>query len=157
MTALAKLEHDYSTGLVDAKVDASTGFIALADGLDAPVFLSLFSDRRARPSDRVEGQHRRGWWGDAHALAPGDRWGSHLWLLRRAPLTLETVRRAQDYAKTALEWLVVDGLASSVSVTATRDRDRSAIVLRVDVARPDGSQWSRIWDIHGRLVDAVQS
>jgi phage gp46-like protein len=95
------------------------GAIAGDDGLTSCVILSLFLDARARPDDELPdsaGGDRRGWLGDAFAAT--DRIGSRLWLLTRAKQTEETRRRAEDYAAEALAWLVEDGLATSVSVTA---------------------------------------
>lgn len=48
----------------------------------------------------------------------GDRIGSRLWLLKREKQLPETLRRAEDYAREALAWLVTDGLAASVTVAA---------------------------------------
>lgn len=148
MTGLVRMLHDPTTGLVTLAKD-SRGFIALDGGLETPVFQSLFSDRRARPADREE--DKRGWWGDDHARVDGDQIGSHLWLLRRQPLSAETIRRAQLYAEEALRWLQTDGLAKTIEVTAQRVDD--AIQLTVAITRPDGTQWSSVWDQHGERVD----
>ncbi len=93
------------------------------------VLLSLFTDRRAAPDDELpEGAagDRRGWWGDAlpaagpdGAPAERDRIGSRLWLLARAKQTRETLNRAVTYARESLQWLVDDGHAAAVDVSAT--------------------------------------
>lgn len=88
--------------------------------LRTAVLLSLFTDRRARADDPLPepGASRRGWVGDALATVEGDRFGSRLWLLKRAKATAETARRAEDYCREALGWLVEDELAARVAVSA---------------------------------------
>lgn len=96
-----------------------SGALASDDGLTTCVLLSLFVDRRARPDDELPDAaagDRRGWVGDA--FAPDDRIGSRLWLLTRQKQTEETRRRAEEYAAEALDWLVEDGLATAVRISA---------------------------------------
>jgi phage gp46-like protein len=99
---------------------------------------SLFCDAPAKPGDDVgEGQPRRGWWGDAYA-EDGDAWGSRLWLLGRAKLTRETVKRATEYMAEALRWMVTDGLASKIEPRAEIAMTPAgrAIVGYVDIYAP---------------------
>jgi phage gp46-like protein len=67
------------------------------------VIISLFTWRRANPSDDLPGVgtqvQRMGWWGDSFPVVPNDRIGSRLWLLSRAKLTSETVARAKEYTE----------------------------------------------------------
>ena len=89
------------------------------DGLETAVVLSLFTDRLAADGDAgVAPTARRGWWGDAYADAPGDRMGSRLWQLAREKQTPVVLARAELYAREALQWLVDDGVASTVVVAA---------------------------------------
>lgn len=88
-------------------------------GLETAVVISLFTDRLADAGEAdVAGTARRGWWGDAYADDAGDRIGSRLWLLAREKRTPAVLGRAELYAREALQWLVADGIARSVSVTA---------------------------------------
>ena len=48
--------------------------------------------------------------------------GSRLWLLSREKTLPEVLRRAHDYAAEALRWLVDDGVASRVDVSAAMPR-----------------------------------
>lgn len=93
--------------------------LARDNSLQTCVVLSLFTDRRARADDPLPATSadRRGWVGDA--LGDGDQWGSRLWLLRRAKETEETRRRAEEYAREALQWLISDTLASRLDVAAS--------------------------------------
>lgn len=89
------------------------------EGLQTAVVLSLFTDRLADAGDvGVAATARRGWWGDAYAEQQGDRIGSRLWLLAREKRTPEVLGRAELYAREALQWLVDDGIARGVAVTA---------------------------------------
>lgn len=103
------------------------GRLAFEQTLETAVIVSLLTDRRALPDDRLPDApraasilppDRRGWCGDALAEVPGDRIGSRLWLLKREKQTEETRCRAIDYAHEALQWMVSDGHAVGVNITA---------------------------------------
>lgn len=91
----------------------------LADEHDikTAVIISLFTDRRAKDDDELPDSKgsKRGWWGDAFMSDPI---GSRLWLLSRAKQTQANVIRAKDYAKEALQWLINEGVAESITVDA---------------------------------------
>lgn len=111
------------------------GRIARDEGLRSAVLLSLFLDARARPEDPLPDARdgdRRGWVGDALSPDAGDRMGSRLWLLSREKQTEGVRVRAEIYAREALAWLVADGLATALDVTATW-RSRGVLDLRVRV------------------------
>ncbi|WP_034627143.1 phage GP46 family protein [Desulfocurvibacter africanus] len=116
--------------------------LASDSGLRTAVLLSLLTDRRAEDDDEIpDGTgDRRGWWADAYAEREGDRWGSRLWLLRRSKQLPETVRLAREYAEEALAWMVEDGVATSVSVTA-EIVSKGLLGLRVEIRQPDGSRF----------------
>jgi phage gp46-like protein len=112
-------------GMIDLLL-GSNG-LALEDTLRSAIIISLLTDRRALPDDRlpediIPGQpippDRRGWAGDALSSLPDDRIGSRLWLLSREKQTEETRLRAIEYIREAVSWLITDGYASSVSIIA---------------------------------------
>lgn len=110
------------------------------DDLETAVILSLLLDARARDDDALPdgGGDRRGWWADSAApAADEDRTGSRLWLLSREKTLPEVLRRAKDYAEEALSWLLEDGAAKAVHVTATMPR-RGLLALTVVVTLPNG-------------------
>lgn len=120
---------------------ALEGFaLATDDGLETAVILSLFSDARAMDDDKLPaGQSdRRGWWADAWADQPGDRFGSRLWLLRPAKQLQQSLNLARDYAEEALAWMTADGVASRVEVETFIPRDE-VLGMIVRIFRPDGS------------------
>ena len=126
----------------------STGLVQ-DDSLTTCVLVSLFTDRRARPDDPLpagNGDYRRGWVGDALADRSDDRIGSRLWLLRREKQTEETRRRAEEYCREALAWLVSDGLASRIDVSAEWVRQGLlGVVIVID--RVDGERERHAIDV----------
>lgn len=110
------------------------------DGLETAVVLSLFTDGRANDDDVLPDEanagsdRRRGWWGDTYADVRGDRIGSRLWLLAREKQTQQVLERAREYGREALQWLVDDGIAREVTVTAEIVRD-GVLGLLIEVVR----------------------
>jgi phage gp46-like protein len=113
--------------------------LASDDGMNTAICLSLFTDARADDDDvlPVAGGDRRGWWGDAYADTPGDVTGSKLWLLERAKQTPDVLVRAQQYAQDALAWMIEDGVAATIAVTASFPL-RGWLALSVVITRPTG-------------------
>ena len=105
--------------------------------LQRAVVISLFTWRRAEPSDPVDDADRQGWWGDSYPGQPNDRIGSRLWLLRRRSITAQTLRDAQRYCEEALQWLLDDDLVTQVQVTITRPAAQK-LAAHVLLQRPDG-------------------
>ncbi|MFB0874559.1 MULTISPECIES: phage GP46 family protein [unclassified Sphingobium] len=130
------------------------GDLATDDGLRTAVIISLFTDAQAAADDTLpqEGGDRRGWWGDV-GNEPNDRTGSRLWLLERAKATDAVAIRAREYAREALAWMIADGIAASIAVTATVYRPtavapQGALLLAVTIARPTGVRVAieLLWD-----------
>lgn len=124
----------------DADLVIEGGDIALDSGVTTGAIVSLFSDGRA-PEERLESadQDPRGWWGD-----PSPDFGSLLWLLLREKRTQKTLELARSSASQALSWLVSEGIAESVDVSASFRGP--ALALRVEVERGFARRWAPIWD-----------
>ena len=128
------------------------GDLVAEGSLRTAVILSLFLDRRADDDDILpNGSYdRRGWWADTVApmtdygigggSASGDHIGSRLWLLSREKQLAGVLERARHYAEEALTWLVEDGVATAVQVTATNPR-QGWLVLEVTVTLSDTSEY----------------
>lgn len=128
------------------------GDLVAEDSLRTAVILSLFLDRRADDDDILpnDSDDRRGWWADTVApmtdygigggSASGDHIGSRLWLLSREKQLAGVLERARHYAEEALTWLVEDGVATAVQVTATNPR-QGWLVLEVTVTLSDTSEY----------------
>lgn len=104
----------------------------LKDSLTRAVIISLFSWRRADSSDDIDSDlSKQGWWGDTYST---DRIGSKIWQLLRQKITDEILTRAEDYSRTALQWLIDDGLVDQITVKAVRnDNDYNRIDLVVEL------------------------
>lgn len=128
------------------------GDLVAEGSLRTAVILSLFLDRRAEDDDILpnDSDDRRGWWADTVApmtdygigggSASGDHIGSRLWLLSREKQLAGVLERARHYAEEALTWLVEDGVATAVQVTATNPR-QGWLVLEVTVTLSDTSEY----------------
>ena len=125
-------------GTFDWLVDGAS--LASDDDVQTAVILSLFTDRRAKDDDELPDARsdRRGWWGDAYADVDGDQIGSRLWLLARQKRVASTLQRAQQYASEALQWLIDDGVASTVGVQA-RGLPGDVLDLQIVIERPSGT------------------
>lgn len=138
---------------ISVKFDFLISDLAGTDSdIETAVILSLFTWRRAQPDDRLPDftDDRRGWFGDALADVEGDRIGSRLWLLAREKMTAETVARAREYAREALQWMIADRVAARIEVTAERAGvDRLDLV--VTIYRGDGTsrelRFADAWEI----------
>lgn len=85
-------------------------YLPAQSSLADAVTISLFTNLR---DDTTEVKH--GWW--ANDLLPHPV-GSKLWTLARAKRSEQTRQLALTYAKEALQWLVDDGHAHAITVTA---------------------------------------
>jgi len=125
--------------------------LATDSGLETAVVISLFTDRRAEDTDQIPDgtADRRGWWGDSFADDGGDRIGSRLWLLGREKQLPSVAKRAETYAKEALQWLIDDGISSRVTVVAEFVRT-GVLGLSVEILRPVGTpltfRFSNLWE-----------
>lgn len=127
-----------------------SSMLAQEDSLVRAVIISLFTWRRAKPEDVVDGS-RMGYWGDvAVSPAGNDKIGSRLWLLAREKILPSTFIRAREYALEALQWLLDDGIASRVEVLAERFGN-AGLALRCTIFRNDGSplelRFDEVWEI----------
>ena len=115
------------------------GQLVTDDGLMTAIIVSLFTDARASADDVLPepGSDRRGWWGDM--LSPVAAWqmGSKLWLLAREKQVPAVLARARDASRAALGWLIEDGIASSVEVSARFPR-QGWLGLVIEIVRPNG-------------------
>lgn len=136
---------------IEADLAIEGGDLVLEEGLQTAAVISLFSDRRARPDDVLPADDgdRRGWVGDAWPRVDGDQIGSRLWLLNREKDIPETLRRAREYARESLAWLIEDGIGASLDVQASVPM-HGVLRLELTVNRRDGStlnhQFDTLWE-----------
>ena len=125
----------------------SAGDLALDDGLNTAILISLFTDRRAEAHDELPdpGESRRGWWGDGLGNDK-DQIGSRLWLLVRRKQTPETRRLFEDFTREALAWLVRDGLAEKTDISAAWGA-MGILIITIVVHRPgEARKYEYTWN-----------
>jgi len=122
----------------------SNGLLDEREELANYVKVALMSDRVADPASEVlpdpDSDDFRGWWGDLDARQIWRGWniGTKNWLLTRAKITPgeawegDTVERARNYTRDALQPLIDLKICSTIEVDAERrDRDRIDVQVRV--------------------------
>lgn len=153
---MLKLAWDNRIGAARLQRD-QLGALALDYSLETSVTLALFTDAEATAEEiRAAGlELQRGWWAEADTLRDANRprMGSKLWLLARGKTTLETLRRAEVYAREALQWLVNEGVAVSVDVLASRPRPH-VIALDVTIRKPQKllPAYRRLWEFNTDVI-----
>lgn len=133
-------------GLFDLPVQR--GDLVGDNSLGTEIMVSLFTDVRAEKDELPpECRDLRGWWADAQLSLQGDEQGtgSKLWLLRRQKQLESVLVQAETYARRALQWLINEGLASAVSVTA-ENPVQGMLALKVSVTRASPSVVQRVTD-----------
>lgn len=120
------------------------GDLSTDSSLKTAVSMSLFTDRRAEKTDRLPCNYNdpRGYVGDA---IDNEKVGSRLWLLEDENNTQDTRTRAQAYALESLQWLINDGFAKKIDVSATQNCDR--IELNVSICRQDGTFFNELFAV----------
>lgn len=92
--------------------------LLLGNELQTAVLISLFTDGVASPDDIMppsQVNDPRGWWADTYT---NDPIGSKLWQAFWRQTTPGTVNWLNDTANKAVQWMLDDGVASSVTVNA---------------------------------------
>lgn len=129
--------------------------------LQAAVVISLYTDRRVEQHELPEGDRdRRGWWGDTFELVP---FGSRLWLTERGKITSDdpvnpppgvfTLARVEALIREALQWLIDDGVVSSIDVVIERRENSGSgagvaaeITLNRDRGGPVVARFDPLWE-----------
>lgn len=105
------------------------GGIKSDGGLKTAVLISLFSDAREL--------NQRGWW--------GGEIGSKLWTLTNVKRSADTLKKAREYAETALSWLVDEQICKKVSASAEYDA-HERLLLSIELKKPDGTaRYDFLW------------
>ena len=125
------------------------------EGLRTAVVISLATDARAKPEQTDQSsEDLRGYWADIDPASP--KTGSLLWTLTRSKQVPSTLRPMEKYAREALQWMVDDGIAKSVSVVAS-DLRTGVWALDVTITKPDGTasnfRYGGEWDAEAARVD----
>lgn len=127
---------------------SEAGFLS-DEGLQTAVTISLFTDRRLPDgTPHPDGMSdMRGYWGDV-GESDGYQWGSLLWTLYRQVITNSVITSCREFCEQALQWMVDDGIAQSVTVTAER-AGTYQINIGVTIVKRDTLEtlrYSYVWD-----------
>lgn len=145
----------WNNDLKAADIAISGGQLVTDDGLRTAILISLFTDARANDDDPLPepGADRRGWWGNAFPANDdlSDELGSKWWLLARSKATADVLRRAEESARGALQWIVAAQIAAAVSVQVERQDDgpTTRLAVAVILTRPTGPARDRydfVWE-----------
>lgn len=139
-------------GLYDLVIDPATRDLATTDGLDSALFVSLFSDRRARSDEVADPLNRRGWIGNLVSEVPNDNHGSGLWLYEQRRLSDDVAIGIRLEAEQALEWLVQERLATVVTAAVTTNPADRSVSLRIQIGYPDGTQNAKAFALADRTA-----
>jgi len=133
---------------------AANGDLATTEGFDTALKMSLFEERRADRQEMIPSERRRGWWGNELFDEAAFEIGSKLWLIDQARLNQETLNRAIDYVRQALQWLINDNHVEAVEVSG--ELKPATIILTIILLR-NGSKVDSfsfdIWEATGRSLD----
>jgi phage gp46-like protein len=138
------IRTQFSNGELDWALD---GYQLATDvGLTTAVLLSLFTDARAE-SEEVTGDafSRRGWWASELIFGAGKQLGSKLWLLPRIKEPKQVVSNARQWSEQALQWMIEDGIASTVTVTV--ELQGNLLAIQVVLERPQGDSLVQRYDL----------
>jgi phage gp46-like protein len=142
------IELGFSVEFLDGDAGMVDGDLVADNSLRTAVLLSLFTDARASDEelDRFGAEDPRGWALDSLGEVESDAYGSKLWLLRRESQTAAVLNQAIEYARSALAWLVEDGIASEVLVAGEYPR-HGLIGLQIDIvrARETRERFAFVW------------
>ncbi|WP_022722939.1 phage GP46 family protein [Rhodopseudomonas sp. B29] len=144
--------------MADADETANRGGLRAKQAIATAVVLCLFTDKRVDPDHPLaylaDGDVG-GYFGDSvdvrEDLYEGAL-GSHLWLLRRAPLTIRGIpatRWAEQFAAEALAPLQAQGAVVRIDVAATQSEMRNQLFLDVRLYGRDGE------NVHDRKYDVL--
>ncbi len=100
------------------------------EGLESAVLISLFTDARAEPEEVPDSSNDLS--GSFLTSIDGTVYGSKIWTLRRSKADNNTVQKMTDYARSALAWMVEDGVAGSIEAQAILvDKERIDLSVKI--------------------------
>lgn len=127
------------------------------EDLEANIVASLATDIRVEQSELAAGESdRRGWWGDSFPEILGDEWGGRMWLVDRGKISAESDASGvlspdsvARWSKACLNWMVEDGVLSSVRTEAERNGanriDLTVTHVRLDPEDPIAMRFAFLW------------
>lgn len=93
------------------------GDFSMTDTFETALFMSVFSERRAKEYEVVLPQYRRGWIGNL-IYADGFEDGCGVWIFEQRRRTQSTINGVRDEIEKGLIWLIDDDYANQINVDA---------------------------------------
>lgn len=125
------------------------GDLKADNGLETATLISFFSNKRVRFEELPPGHiDRQGWWADLISEPQDDEIGSKLWRLEAiGKVTTRTIVELENNIKDALEWMLEDGIAGKIIVTALRT-STNEITGMATIIKPKGDDipFKFAWD-----------
>ena len=158
------LVWDNDTGQVDMVLDLVTDDDLVSDeGMRTAVLLSIFPSARAAADDELPAQDgdRRGYWATEFSEIEGDEIGSKRWLLARSKNLPSVPIRLKEYDEQALQWMIDDGVVTTVEVTITIEKNvhGDRIIEEVKLGREGLDdvtfRFDHVWAAESAIVSAV--
>lgn len=125
-------------GIYDLYFD-DEGDLAMTDGYDSAVFISLFTARRARPDEVAAPLNRRGWIGDMYSEPTNDPIGSGMWLYEQSRLDSITRAGIRMEAVQSLDWMAQERAIQGVGAEVTTDPANRSLSVSVSLTWPNFS------------------
>ncbi len=130
------------------------GDLKLDHGLRTLILVSLFTDGRAPQlpgaAPLAVGDDPRGYWADH----PGERAGSLLWQLERQPMSEALAADFAARAAAALQWLVEEGIAESVTCTAEIAASGDRVDAQLVITRGRATRHQALFDAEVEAIEA---
>ena len=113
--------------------------LELGHDLETAVIISLFTDHASDPGDVLPSdlsKDPRGWWADTYETP--DQIGSKLWQVWGRVRNQDTLNFARDTAAKALQWMLDDGVAASITVQPSF-YGSGGLQLAIAITEPSGA------------------
>jgi phage gp46-like protein len=135
-----------SDGTYDIVI-GSDGNFEVDEGLTTTILTSIFTEARANEIEVARPLARSGWMGNINFPTNGRQLGSLVWLTASMRRTTENLNKAIDFFKKALNWMVEDGIAETISVTGSLSTKGADISVEVKPFREEPvTMYTKLWE-----------
>jgi phage gp46-like protein len=99
------------------EITVQAGLVLMSEGLETAAYLSLFGGNEQDPGDSNSAEQ---WWGNLTETQPARTYRSETqYLLRSLPAIPSNLRRIEQAAARDLQWMIDEGVAKSVTTSAS--------------------------------------
>lgn len=117
-------------------IDFENGDIALTDGLDTALYMSIFCEARATADEVADVLQRRGHFSNTFNNVEGREVGSKVWLYTaKVTNTEQNAELIKGACKDGLQWLIDDNIVKSFNVQVTRTNSKIQIDIELKTTK----------------------